>query len=396
MNQKLVLGVGGGIAAYKSCDLLRRFQDLGFDVTVIPTPAALNFVGSATWEALSGKKVSTQVWENVEKVNHVQIGDLADFIVIAPATADLIARIATGRADDLLTNTVLASTAKKMLVPAMHPKMWLNPATIENVKTLRSRGFVVMEPAVGRLTGSDSGIGRFPETGEIINNFFKELANELDLKGIKFLITLGGTRENIDDVRFIGNRSSGKQGRAIAEVALSRGADVTVIAANSTEVAGAKNVVVQNTAELEEALNQNFNECNVLIMSAAVSDAKPKLSVSGKIKKQNFTEIELETNPDLLKNIAKSKRNQLIVGFAAESENVFAEGMRKLSAKNLDILYANDIANGAIFGSDFTTGHLIWNESGTTQNVEVTDITKAELASQLLDIVKNKLGLGYV
>ncbi len=396
MNQKLVLGVGGGIAAYKSCDLLRRFQDLGFDLTVIPTPAALNFVGSATWEALSGKKVSTQVWENVEKVNHVQIGDLADFIVIAPATADLIARIATGRADDLLTNTVLASTAKKMLVPAMHPKMWLNPATIENVKTLRSRGFVVMEPAVGRLTGSDSGIGRFPETGEIINNFFKELANELDLKGIKFLITLGGTRENIDDVRFIGNRSSGKQGRAIAEVALSRGADVTVIAANSTEVAGAKNVVVQNTAELEEALNQNFNECNVLIMSAAVSDAKPKLSVSGKIKKQNFTEIELETNPDLLKNIAKSKRNQLIVGFAAESENVFAEGMRKLSAKNLDILYANDIANGAIFGSDITTGHLIWNESGTTQNVEVTDITKVELASQLLDIVKNKLGLGYV
>ena len=392
MNQKLVLGVGGGIAAYKSCDLLRRFQDLGFDVTVIPTPAALNFVGCATWEALSGKKVSTQVWENVEKVNHVQIGDLADFIVIAPATADLIARIATGRADDLLTNTVLASTAKKMLVPAMHPKMWLNPATIENVKTLRSRGFVVMEPAVGRLTGSDSGIGRFPETGEIINNFFKELANELDLTGIKFLITLGGTRENIDDVRFIGNRSSGKQGRAIAEVALSRGADVTVIAANSAEVAGAKNVVVQNTAELEEALNQNFNECNVLIMSAAVSDAKPKLSVSGKIKKQNFTEIELETNPDLLKNIVKSKRNQLIVGFAAESENVFAEGMRKLSAKNLDILYANDIANGAIFGSDFTTGHLIWNESGTTQNVEVTDITKAQLASQLLDIVKNKLG----
>lgn len=249
-----------------------------------------------------------------------------------------------------------------------------------------------MEPAVGRLTGSDSGIGRFPETGEIINNFFKELANELDLTGIKFLITLGGTRENIDDVRFIGNRSSGKQGRAIAEVALSRGADVTVIAANSAEVAGAKNVVVQNTAELEEALNQNFNECNVLIMSAAVSDAKPKLSVSGKIKKQNFTEIELETNPDLLKNIAKSKRNQLIVGFAAESENVFAEGMRKLSAKNLDILYANDIANGAIFGSDITSGHLIWNESGTTQNVEVTDITKAELASQLLDIVKNKLG----
>ena len=396
MNQKLVLGVGGGIAAYKSCDLLRRFQDLGFDLTVIPTPAALNFVGSATWEALSGKKVSTQVWENVEKVNHVQIGDLADFIVIAPATADLIARIATGRADDLLTNTVLASTAKKMLVPAMHPKMWLNPATIENVKTLRSRGFVVMEPAVGRLTGSDSGIGRFPETGEIINNFFKELANELDLKGIKFLITLGGTRENIDDVRFIGNRSSGKQGRAIAEVALSRGADVTVIAANSTEVAGAKNVVVQNTAELEEALNQNFNECNVLIMSAAVSDVKPKLSVSGKIKKQNFTEIELETNPDLLKNIAKSKKNQLLVGFAEESENVFAEGLRKLSAKNLDILYANDIANGAIFGSDFTTGHLIWNESGTTQNVEVTDITKVELASQLLDIVKNKLGLGYV
>ena len=167
MSQKLVLGVGGGIAAYKACDLLRRFQDSGFDVTVIPTPAALNFVGTATWEALSGKKVSTQVWENADYVGHVKLGSEARYLVIAPATADLIARIAMGRADDLLTNTVLASTAKKLIVPAMHPKMWLNPATVANVNTLRDRGFIVMEPSVGRLTGSDSGIGRFPETNEI-------------------------------------------------------------------------------------------------------------------------------------------------------------------------------------------------------------------------------------
>ena len=221
---EILLGVGGGIAAYKSCDLLRRLQDLGHSVTVVPTPASLNFVGKATWEALSGKAVNTEVWEEVAEVNHVKIGDSAQYILIAPATADLIARIAAGRADDLLTNSVLASSAPKMIVPAMHPKMWLNAATQSNVAKLRELGFLVMDPASGRLTGADSGIGRFPETSEILNIFNTQVAVKHDLAGKRILVTAGGTREAIDDVRFIGNRSSGKQGIAIAKAAAARGA----------------------------------------------------------------------------------------------------------------------------------------------------------------------------
>ena len=391
MSQNLVLGVGGGIAAYKSCDLLRRFQDAGFDVTVVPTPASLNFVGRATWEALSGKRVFTEVWENVENVNHVSIGDSADYIVIAPATADLIARLAMGRADDLLTNTVLASTAKKLIVPAMHPKMWLNSATVSNVSTLRSRGFIVMEPAIGRLTGKDSGIGRFPENTEILNKFFQELANNRDLLGVKILITIGGTREDIDDVRFIGNRSSGKQGRAIAEAALARGAEVTVINANTSEIAGAKNINIKSAEELQRALNSEFGNCEVLIMAAAVADAKPKTVIPGKIKKSGLTAIDLAPNPDLLAEMAQKRDRQLLVGFAAEAENLLTEGRRKLSAKGIDLIYANQISNGAIFGSDITSGYLLWQEGGQIKEREVTEVTKSELASQLLNLIQHKL-----
>ena len=391
MSQNLVLGVGGGIAAYKSCDLLRRFQDAGFDVTVVPTPASLNFVGRATWEALSGKRVFTEVWENVENVNHVSIGDSADYIVIAPATADLIARLAMGRADDLLTNTVLASTAKKLVVPAMHPKMWLNSATVSNVATLRSRGFIVMEPAIGRLTGKDSGIGRFPENTEILNKFFQELANNRDLLGVKILITIGGTREDIDDVRFIGNRSSGKQGRAIAEAALARGAEVTVINANTSEIAGAKNINIKSAEELQRALNSEFGNCEVLIMAAAVADAKPKTVIHGKIKKSGLTAIDLAPNPDLLAEMAQKRDRQLLVGFAAEAENLLTEGRRKLSAKGIDLIYANQISNGAIFGSDITSGYLLWQEGGQIKEREVTEVTKSELASQLLNLIQHKL-----
>ena len=391
MNQKLVLGVGGGIAAYKSCDLLRRFQDVGFDVTVVPTPASLNFVGLATWEALSGKKVSTQVWEEIEHVNHVSIGDSADYIVIAPATADLIARLAMGRADDLLTNTVLASTAKKFLVPAMHPKMWLNPATKANVETLRKRNFVVMEPAVGRLTGKDSGIGRFPETTDILNKFFSEIAVEKDLTDLKILITAGGTREDIDDVRFIGNRSSGKQGRAIAEVAIARGAQVTIINANTPEVFGATNIQVTSAAQMKAALDSQFDNCDILIMAAAVADAKPANTVSGKIKKSELGAIELVENPDLLAEISKHRVKQILIGFAAEAENLLEAGSRKLENKGLDLLYANQISNGAIFGSDLTSGYLLWQSNGKIEERLVTEVTKSELASQMLDLVKDKL-----
>ena len=391
---EILLGVGGGIAAYKSCDLLRRLQDLGHSVTVVPTPASLNFVGKATWEALSGKAVNSEVWEEVADVNHVKIGDSAKYILIAPATADLIARIAAGRADDLLTNSVLASSAPKMIVPAMHPKMWLNAATQGNVAKLRELGFLVMEPASGRLTGKDSGIGRFPETSDIINIFNSQLAVKQDLAGKRVLVTAGGTREAIDDVRFIGNRSSGKQGIAIAKAAAARGAEVTLIAANiqNGKVFGVNQIDVVNTSELQSALSANFAKSDVLIMAAAVSDARP-IATEGKVKKSDFKNISLIENPDLLAEIAKKKSSQILVGFAAEeSANLLQEGQRKLQAKGLDLIYANDIADGEIFGSSSTSGYLI----DVNGNEEIHQISKESLATRLLDRVAERLNSANV
>ena len=230
--REVILGVGGGIAAYKSCDLLRRLQDRGYQITVVPTPSSLNFVGTATWEALSHRAVTTQVWERVDEVRHISLADQADALIIAPATADLIARIAAGRADDLLTNLILAISVPVLIVPAMHPQMWLDPATQANVNTLRERGFKVMEPAVGRLTGDDFGQGRFPETAAIIQEFEDVLNIKKDFLDKNVLITAGGTREAIDPVRYIGNRSSGRQGAAVARAARDRGAHVKMIFAN--------------------------------------------------------------------------------------------------------------------------------------------------------------------
>lgn len=386
---EILLGVGGGIAAYKSCDLLRRLQERGHNVTVVPTPASLNFVGRATWEALSGKPVHTEVWEAVDKVNHVKIGDKSDFIIIAPATADLIARIAHGRADDLLTNAILASNAPKLLVPAMHPKMWLNQATQANIEILKSRGFVIMQPDVGRLTGSDSGIGRLPEAPTIIEEFVRHFEITKDLSGKKILITAGGTKEDIDDVRFIGNRSSGRQGLAIARSAQARGALVTLIAANleTSDLPGINVIPVRNTEQLGRALFSEFDKCDVLIMAAAVSDVRPE-AASGKIKKNDLNQLNLIKNPDLLQEISKIRSNQLLVGFAAEeSENLLGEGRRKLREKNLDMIYANDIRSGAIFGSDSTSGVLIDKDD----TIEVSNMSKVALAGLLLDVVSKRL-----
>jgi len=391
---EVLLGVGGGIAAYKSCDLLRRLQDQGHQVTVIPTPASLNFVGKATWEALSGREVNSEVWESISKVNHVQLGDKADYIVIAPATADLIARIAAGRADDLLTNAILASNAPKLIVPAMHPKMWINAATQLNVAKLREYGFVVMEPAVGKLTGGDSGIGRFPDTNEILEVFNSQVALAQDLKGQKILVTAGGTREAIDDVRYIGNRSSGKQGVAIALSAKARGAEVTLIAANvdTKNLVGIKVISVENTAQLRKELSIQFPLCQVLIMAAAVSDARPELS-TGKVKKSEYKKIELIENPDLLAELSKIRTSQMLVGFAAEeSANLLQEGERKLNSKGLDLIYANDIDEGKIFGSDLTSGFIISSKGYE----EIHPISKQSLAMRLLDKVVERLNSSNV
>jgi phosphopantothenoylcysteine decarboxylase/phosphopantothenate--cysteine ligase len=387
---KVILGVGGGIAAYKSCDLLRRLQERNYDVTVVPTPSSLNFVGAATWEALSGKKVTSQVWEAVEEVRHVKLAAENELILISPATADLIARIAMGRADDLLTNLVLASTAVKVLVPAMHPNMWNNPATVANVAILRDRGFHVMVPASGRLTGVDSGIGRLPETSEILSYLAGVISLTQDLQGRRVLVTAGGTREAIDPVRYIGNRSSGKQGYAIAQAALDRGAHVVILSANVVLPApvGAEVIAVESAQDLANALAKEFASCDLLVMAAAVADARPATVGTDKLKKDQYQEIVLTQNPDLVANLAQVKKSQVIVGFAAETTLNIAEANRKLLAKGLDLIYLNDVSAGDIFGSDTTQGIFI---TATGDEIPVSKSSKATLANQLLDLALNKL-----
>ena len=390
-GREVILGVGGGIAAYKSCELLRRLQDRGYLITVVPTPASLNFVGAATWEALSGRPVTTQVWESVHTVPHISLADRADFFLIAPATADLIARLAMGRADDVLTNIVLASDVPKMIVPAMHPSMWLDPATVANVQTLRSRGFVVMDPEVGRLTGDDIGPGRFPETASIIENFEKLTGQQQDLLGKRILITAGGTREPIDPVRFIGNRSSGKQGIALANAAKNRGAQVTLIAANcdTSAVKDIDVITVETTAQMQQALNDHFDDSDILIMSAAVADARPTQVSKSKIKKDGLQSIELELNPDLLSGLAARKARQVLVGFAAETSNHLQEARRKLESKGLDVIYVNDVSGGAIFGEDTTMGTILLRNEA---DIAVKEVSKDALSNTLLDQAIRQLG----
>lgn len=390
-RREIVLGVGGGIAAYKACDLLRRLQDLDFSITVVPTPSSLNFVGAATWEALSGKSVSTQVWQNVEKVQHVSLADQAEAIIIAPTTADLLARLVQGRADDLLTNVVSASSKPKFLVPAMHPQMWVNPTTQANVEILKSRGFAIMQPATGRLTGEDSGIGRFPESADIISAFLEYIGSTQDLLGKKVLISAGGTREAIDPVRYIGNRSSGKQGEALAIEARNRGARVTMVLANSSiaDVAGIQTLRVETAAQMHNALRDSMQDSDVLIMAAAVSDARPVSVAPEKIKKDDMQSIDLVSNLDILKELSSvAKDSQIIVGFAAETSNLENLGLAKLRAKKLDLIFVNDVSNGAVFASDESAGFLI---SADGQSTYIEQTSKAKVARNILDKVVSRL-----
>ena len=390
-GREVILGVGGGIAAYKACDLLRRLIDLDFKVTVVPTPSSLNFVGSATWEALSGRSVTSEVFQSVEEVRHVSLAKSADFILIAPATADLIARIAAGRADDLLTNVLLAAHVPTLIVPAMHPQMWNNAATVANVKTLRERGYKVLDPEVGALTSGDVGQGRFPATSSILQSFAELFNGVADLHGKRILVTAGGTREPIDPVRFIGNRSSGKQGYAIARSALARGADVTLICANVAlaQLPGVKTINVETAAQMQQALNENFEDTDVLVMSAAVADARPVHQSSEKIKKDSFHEIELVQNPDLLASLAGRKRSQVIIAFAAETSLDIEGAKEKMKRKSADILYLNDVSGGDIFNSEMTHGKIFTSDG---KIVEVAETTKDTLAHLLLTEALHKLG----
>jgi phosphopantothenoylcysteine decarboxylase/phosphopantothenate--cysteine ligase len=316
-------------------------------------------------------------------------------IVIAPATADLLAKLATGRADDLLTNIVLASTSPKVLVPAMHTEMWLNPATVENVKTLQDRGFIVVEPDEGRMTGSDVGIGRYPESSKIIKTVNEVLLANCDLVGRKILITAGGTREPIDPIRFIGNRSSGKQGFALAMAAATRGAQVHLVTANTDlpSIEGITITSVETAEQMLAVLDLEFPHCDALIMSAAVADARVANYSDDKIGKENLNNLALVNNTDILKSLAGTKKqNQVVVGFAAETsadlKELESRAYSKLRSKSLDLIYVNNVSNGAVFGSDLTRGLIIDKEKNV---IEVPEISKDTLSDILLDQLVSKL-----
>jgi phosphopantothenoylcysteine decarboxylase/phosphopantothenate--cysteine ligase len=372
-----VLGVSGGIAAYKACELLRLFTESGADVTVVPTANALRFVGAPTWEALSGNPVSADVFDSVAEVRHVRLGQRADLVVVAPATADLLAKAAHGHADDLLTSTLLTARCPVVFAPAMHTEMWEHPATQANVALLREHGVVVLEPASGRLTGVDTGPGRLPEPAEIFalaSSVLERGAAVPDLTGRRVVVSAGGTREYLDPVRFLGNRSSGKQGYAIAMAAAARGADVTVVAANVElpDPAGVKVVRVVSTGDMYDAVLDASTGADAVVMAAAPADFRPTRFVEHKIKKRAdgvAPKVELVENPDILAALVakRSDPTQVLVGFAAETgdstSTVLEHARVKLERKGGDLLVANDVGSGAVFGSDDNAAVIVSREA---------------------------------
>ncbi|MCX3062973.1 bifunctional phosphopantothenoylcysteine decarboxylase/phosphopantothenate--cysteine ligase CoaBC [Streptomyces beihaiensis] len=397
---KVVLGVSGGIAAYKACELLRRLTESGHDVRVVPTDSALHFVGAATWSALSGNPVSTEVWDAVHEVPHVRIGQHADLVIVAPATADMLAKAAHGLADDLLTNTLLTARCPVVFAPAMHTEMWEHPATQENVATLRRRGALVIEPAVGRLTGVDTGKGRFPDPAEIFDYVRRVLARgaragESDLAGRHVVVSAGGTREPLDPVRYLGNRSSGKQGYALARTAAARGARVTLLAANTglPDPAGVDVVRVGTAVQLREAALKAAADADVVVMAAAVADFRPLTYATGKIKKKDGEEpapITLVRNPDVLAELSadRPRPGQLVVGFAAETDDVLANGRAKLARKGCDLLVVNEVGERRTFGAEENEAVILATDGTETP---VPHGPKDALADRIWDEVSHRL-----
>lgn len=390
---EVVVGVGGGIAAYKVAGLVRRFGGDGHSVTVVPTQAALEFVGAATWSALSGNPVSTTVWDRADEVRHVRIGQQAELVVVAPATADLMARAAAGMADDLLTATLLTASCPVVFVPAMHTEMWEHPATRANVETLRRRGAHVLEPASGRLTGPDAGPGRMPEPEAIFDFCAGLLVAGGDLAGRRVLVSAGGTREALDPVRFLSNRSSGKQGYALAATAARRGADVTVVAANVElpDPPGTRVVTAVSADDMLREMRGLAPGAGVVVMAAAVADFRPSAVSTIKIKKGPGEPggIDLVRTVDILADlVARREPGQIIVGFAAETGDdggsVAEYGRRKLAAKGCDLLVVNDVSGDGAFGSD-TNEVTILDAGGGA--VHVDRAGKDEVSQALWDRV---------
>lgn len=393
-TRNIVVGVTGGIAAYKACQLIRLFKESGDSVRVVPTSNALKFVGAATFEALSGNPVDTGVFSRVDEVQHVRVGQEADLIVVAPATADFMARLVAGRADDLLTSTLLVATCPVVLAPAMHTEMWLHPATQANVETLRNRGITVLEPATGRLTGKDSGPGRLLDPEQIFalaNAVGAGASFDLGLRGKKVLVSAGGTEEMIDPVRSLTNKSSGRQGFAFAEVASQAGAKVTVVAGRTAQLstpAGAEIVSVGSACEMEAAMRQRAGEADFIVMAAAVADYRPANKAHKKLKKGEsdgeLAVIELVENPDILRALVEQRdesgRDTVILGFAAETHNELEYGRAKLRRKGVDALFVNSVAGGAVFGEAANRGWLV---KASGEEIEIVEGSKLDVAAQI-------------
>ncbi len=393
-SARVVLGVAGGIAAYKACELLRLFTESGHPVRVVPTASALRFVGEATWAALSGQPVATGVWADVQDVPHVAIGQWADLVVVAPATADLLAKAAHGLADDLLTNTLLTARCPVVLAPAMHTEMWEHPATVANVATLRSRGVIVIEPASGRLTGADTGKGRLPDPVEIFEVAQRVLrrgtAADASLAGRHVVVTAGGTREPLDPVRYLGNRSSGKQGYAFARTAVARGARVTLIAANVglPDLAGVTLVRVGTTEELRRATLDAAADADVVVMAAAPADFRPAEYAPTKIKKSTQGDaptLRLVVNPDIAAEIGERKRpGQILVAFAAETSDAIPNARKKLLSKKADLIVVNEVGPDKVFGQDVNAVTVLGADGSAT---ELPQQPKDDVADAVWDLL---------
>ena len=411
---RVVLGVAGGLAAYKACLLLRLLTEAGFPVRVVPTASALRFVGAATWAALSGAPVHSEVWDDAHEVPHVQLGRAADLVVVAPATADLLAKVAHGQADDLLTSTLLTARCPVLLAPAMHTEMWEHPATRANVATLRDRGVLVLEPASGRLTGPDTGPGRLPEPAEIFAVCRRLLARgaaglTADLAGHRVVVSAGGTREHLDPVRFLGNRSSGRQGLALAAAAVARGARVTLVAANVAlpPPAGVDLVPVGSAAELGEAVLAAVPGASAVVMAAAVADFRPAHRAEGKIKKDPSgappPPLELVRTTDVLAEVARraaargplgTPGRPVVVGFAAETvpaDRLAEVGRAKLAGKGADLLVVNPVGEDRGFDRPDNAGLVLAADGSCT---EVPQGPKEVLADVVWDLVAARLPAG--
>ena len=392
-----MVGVTGGIAAYKSAPLIRLFSEAGHSVQVVATNNAFKFIGKTTLEALSGNPISIvdpDLFTDVDQVKHIALAKSADLVVVAPATASFIAKMTSGIADDLLTTTVLAATCPVIVAPAMHTEMWENKATTANIETLTLRGTTIVWPAVGRLTGEDSGAGRLAEPEEIFETALAALGGPLS--GKRVLVTAGGTREPIDAARFIGNFSSGKQGVAFARAAKLLGADVELIAANIDDslTSGLKTINVGSALELSQALEAKFGSYDILVMAAAVADYKPIESTSTKLKRSELGQelnLSLVANPDILaetvKRLISSATKAVVVGFAAEASNDLESLARiKLTAKGCDYLIANDISDGKVFGKDHTELVLV-SQSGSSS----FQGSKQSVAKDVLSLIASNM-----